>query len=511
MPETTLSNKRIVKNTLFLYIRMLLIMGISLYTSRVVLDKLGVEDYGIYSLVGSFITIFSFISGPMIAATQRFLNFSLGKNDIAETQKVFNASLVIHIGIALLVIILAETVGLWFLKNRMIIPENRIDAAFWTYQYAVISTSFLVITYPYNATIIAHEKMKTFAYVSVLDATLRLAVVFLLTLSPNDDLIFYAFLTMVVQIIIAVIYFIYCRLNFTETKLRIKDIGSKLYKDIISFSGWNLLGNIANVCLTQGRNILLNIFFGPTLNTPKGLATQVQGAVNQLCTNFQTAQNPQIVKSYAIGETDYMKELVYRSSKISFYLTFILALPILMKTNFILSIWLKDIPDYTTPFIQYSMLLSLIQALAGPLITGSMATGDVKKIMSVIAIFFWAIIPLGYIVLKMGGSPVSIFVVQLILFIIAHYMRIRIVGKQLNFSLKQYFHKVLLPISKVTFIATIIALFFKDYTKDSLLNILGYFVIIESMLIALIWFLGISSTEKTAICNFIKFKLKKKE
>ena len=197
MPQATLSNKRIVKNTLFLYIRMLLIMGISLYTSRVVLDKLGIEDYGIYGLVGSAITIFSFISGPMIAATQRFLNYSLGKNDKTETQKVFNASLIIHIGIALFVIILAETIGLYFLENKMVIPTNRSDAAFWVYQYAVISTVFLVITYPYNAAIIAHEKMDVFAYVSILDTTLRLTVVYLLTFSPDDNLTFYALLTVI--------------------------------------------------------------------------------------------------------------------------------------------------------------------------------------------------------------------------------------------------------------------------------------------------------------------------
>ena len=508
MPQATLSNKRIVKNTLFLYIRMLLIMGISLYTSRVVLDKLGIEDYGIYGLVGSAITIFSFISGPMIAATQRFLNYSLGKNDKTETQKVFNASLIIHIGIALFVIILAETIGLYFLENKMVIPTNRSDAAFWVYQYAVISTVFLVITYPYNAAINAHEKMDVFAYVSILDTTLRLTVVYLLTFSPDDNLTFYALLTMVVQIIIAAIYFIYCKLHFSETRFKINQIEWSLYKSIISFSGWNLLGNIANVCLTQGTNILLNLFFGPTLNTPKGLATQVQGAINQLCTNFQTAQNPQIVKSYAIGELEYMKNLIFRSSRISFYLTFVLALPILMKTEFVLSIWLKEIPTFTIPFIQYTMLFSIIQSLASPLLTGSMATGNVKRIMSVIAIFFWSIIPLGYMAFHLGGSPTSIFAIQLILFIIAHYMRIRIVGKQLGFSIEEYWHRVLSSTCCIAFISTFIALLLRMYMESGLITNLAYLFIIEMFLLTCIWFIGLQKDEKNAIITFIKLKLK---
>ena len=510
MHQATLSNKRIVKNTLFLYIRMLLIMGISLYTSRVLLDKLGIEDYGIYGLVGSFITIFSFISGPMIAATQRFLNYSFGKKDEIETQKVFNASLIIHISIALFVIILAETIGLYFLENKMVIPTNRSEAAFWVYQYAVISTVFLVITYPYNAAIIAHEKMDIFAYVSILDTILRLTVVYLLTFSPGNELTFYALLTMVVQIIIAAIYFIYCKLHFPETHFKINHIEWSLYKRIISFSGWNLLGNIANVCLTQGTNILLNLFFGPTLNTPKGLATQVQGAINQLCTNFQTAQNPQIVKSYAIGELAYMKNLIFRSSRISFYLTFILALPILMKTEFILSIWLKEIPAFTIPFIQYTMLFSIIQSLASPLLTGSMATGDVKRIMSVIAIFFWSIIPLGYMALYLGGSPTSIFAIQLALFIIAHYMRIRIVGKQLEFSIQEYWHRVLNSICCITFISTFISLLLRKYMENGLITNLVYLFIIEMFLLTCIWFIGLQKDEKNAIVTFIKLKLKSK-
>ena len=382
MSSKIIDSKRIARNTLLLYSRMMLMMFISLYTSRLVLKILGVEDYGIYNIVGGIVAMFSFIGGAMIAATQRFLNFYMGKNDNIKLKQVFNASLIIHIFIALIIIVISETIGLWFLYNKLIIPNIRFDAAFWCFQISILSTAFVIMSYPYNATIIAHEKMKAFAYVALVEASLKLLIVYLLQIQKGDKLILYGFLMMIIQISVTLLYVSYCKKHFKETKLQFKGIPIKLYKEIISFSGWNFLGNIANVCLMQGTNILLNMFFGPTVNAAKGISGQVQNAVNSFCVNFQTAQNPQIVKSYAANEMEEMHKLVFRSSRFSFYLVLLFSVPIIIKSEDILNIWLENPPEYSSVFVQYTMLFILIRSLANPLLTSSLATGNVKKIMS---------------------------------------------------------------------------------------------------------------------------------
>lgn len=500
------SDKRLLKNTMLLYIRMLFMMLINLYASRLILEKLGVEDYGIYNIIGVVVALFTFISGAMTASTQRFLNYYLGLKDLIGLNKAFNASQVIHIFISLSVLILAETIGLWFLYNKLVIPIERFDAAFWTYQCSIISTCIIIISYPYNATIIANEKMGAFAYISILENILKFAIIFLLGQNEYDKLVLYAVLLMTIQFIITSIYRIYCTKHFPETHFNIKNIPKRLYKEILSFSGWNLLGNIANIALIQGTNILLNLFFGPTVNAAKGISVQVQNAVGAFCSNFQTAQNPQIMKSFSSGELNEMHSLVCRTSRFSFYLMLIFSVPIIMKTNDILILWLKNPPEYTSIFVQYTMIFNLIQSLANPLLTSSLATGNVKKIMLYIAILFWLIIPLGYIMLKLGGDPIIIFQIQLALYILAHTMRIYIVCHQIKLSIRIYISNVLIPIIKIALFTSILGYTLSHYFDNSFLSLLTYATTCFIATIGIIYIWGLKLEEKKTIINFLKNK-----
>ena len=315
-------------------------MLVSLYTSRVILNTLGVEDYGIYNVVGGVVSMFAFFNSAMSSATQRFLSDEIGKGDFVQLRKTFNATQVIHIGIAVFIFILAETVGLWFVKTYLVIPPERLEAAIWVYHFSVLSFMVSIIQVPYNATIIAHERMNVYAYVSIIEVSLKLLIVFMLRWITYDKLKLYGILHFGVVFIIAAIYRVYTRRNFEESKFEfVKD--QKLYKTLISYSVWNLFGNIAGVAKGQGVNILLNIFYGPVVNAARGIAMQVQAAVNSFVSNFQMAVNPQIIKSYAADEREYMYSLVIRGSKFSFYLLFFLSLPIMIEVDQILKLWLK--------------------------------------------------------------------------------------------------------------------------------------------------------------------------
>ncbi len=510
MHDNSANNKRIAKNTVFLYFRMMLMMAISLYTSRIVLEKLGIEDYGIYNVIGGLVIIFSFINGAMITSTQRFLNYSIGLNDGNELRKVFNASQIIHFGIAALLVVIAETIGLWFLYHKMSIPIERMDAAFWTFQLTVATTAFLIFSYPYNALIIAHEKMNVFAYVSIVEVLLKLVVVYLLSMFDYDRLIFYAFLIMMVQISVTLMYRIYSTKHYDETKFMMRGISKGLYGKIISFSGWNLLGNIAHVCLNQGTNVLLNIFFGPAVNAAKGISMQVENAVNQLCSNFQTAQNPQIIKSYAAKDYDYMRKLIFASSRMSYYLTLVLAVPIIFKVDFILSLWLKNVPNLTGLFVQYAMVCCVIQALGRPLLTGCIATGNVKKLMSVLATFFWSVILWVYVALKLGGEPVVVFQILVVLYLIAHCIRIRIASKQLGFSVLLYIQQVLLPILSVTAVVLLLTYGLKTLWNSVTVGSLGFILMDGVLIVTACWLLGFTKSEKATIITVVYKKLNKK-
>ena len=407
---TTSSNKRIAKNTLMLYFRMIIILGMRLYTSRIILNTLGVEDYGIYNVVGGIVIMLSFLNSAMTTGTTRFLSFELGRGEFIKMARVFSMSLNIHAMIAVVIFILAETLGLWFLNTHLNIPAERMNAANWAYQFSIMTFMVAVLSIPYHALIIAHERMNVYAYVSIVEVSLQLFIVFMLQWFGFDKLKLYSVLVFLVSLLVRGIYGLYSSKNFKESKYRF--IWDKsLFKTLMSFAGWNLWGNAAGVLSGQGVNMLLNIFFGPAVNAARGIAYSVKAAVHQFVNNFQTAMKPQIIKSYASNDLKYMHKLISQGAKYSFFLLLFLSLPILLETKIILKIWLKIIPEYTIIFTQLVILNELISSLSGPLMTAAHASGRIKNFQLTVGGLLFLILPFSWIFLKLGYPPqVTIYI-----------------------------------------------------------------------------------------------------
>lgn len=449
------SSSRIAKNTLMLYCRMLLTLVITLYTSRVVLRILGIEDFGIYNVVGGIVIMFGFLNSAMSLGTQRFLSYELGKGNLKELQKTFQIALNIHIGFALIIVLLAESIGLWFLLTQLNVPADRMGAAIWVYQFSILSFLVTVVQVPYNATIIAYERMNVFAYVSILEVTLKLLVVFTLEWISYDKLKLYASFQFFVSFAIALIYQIYCRYHFTECRFAfIWD--KKRYYYLLSYAGWNLFGNLASVGFNQGVNLLLNMFFGPVVNAARGIAYQVNSAILSFVSNFQLALNPAIVKSYASGDKWYMLLLVNQGAKYSFMLLSMLAIPILLETKYVLNLWLGIVPPYVVSFCQLIIVNALIDSFSGTLMIAAQATGRIKKYQSIVGTILLLNVPFSYICLKNGMSPESTIYVSIFLSVIAFSTRLFILRDLLDFKIIPYLVHVVLLSVIVMFIATLL-------------------------------------------------------
>ena len=472
MSDTSSANKRIAKNTLVLYIRMLFTMGISLFTSRVILQTLGVEDYGISSVVGGVISMFTFINAAMVSSTQRYLNFELVRGDANQLRSVFSTSLQIHALIALAIIVLSETVGLWFLNEKLVIPEARMTAAMWVYQCSILSCAVSIMSTPYNAVIVAHEKMSAFAYISILDVSLKLLVVYLLVVLPFDKLIILAILNLLVQLFIRYIYTIYCHRHFPESYFQFR-FNKTLFKEMFGFAGWSFWGNLAAILYTQGLNMMLNIFFGPIVNAARGIAVQVQSAVQQFVGGFQTALNPQITKNYASNNLPQMHSLMFRSARFSFLLLFFLSLPVLMETNFILTLWLKTVPDDAVVFTQIMICISLIYTTANPCIIANQATGKVKIYQMVVGGILLLILPISYVVLKLGAPAYSVFIVHFCIESLAQFSRMYMLRKLIHLPLWQYMKNIYIPIVSTVAIAIILPLVVRMQFAEGWLRFLG--------------------------------------
>lgn len=478
-------------------------MLVSLYTSRVVLNVLGVEDYGAYAVVGGVVSMFGFFNGAMSSATQRFLSFELGKNDYIQLRKTFNATQIIHIGIALLVFILAETIGLWFLNNYLNIPDGRMEAARWVYHFSVVSFMISIIQVPYNSVIIARERMNVYAYVSILEVTLKLLIVFMLTWIAFDKLKLYGFLLLAVTAIIALIYRVYALKHFDETRFQVvKD--KVLYRTLVSYSGWNLFGNIAAVAKGQGVSIILNIFFGTVVNAAQGIANQVYGAVNSFVTNFQMASNPQIIKSYAAEDKAYMTNLVIRTSKFSFYLLFMLCLPVIIEIDYILKLWLKIVPEFTAIFTVLILINALIDSISGPLMTSLQATGKIRLYQSVVGILLILILPISYLFFKFGFAPESTFVVSICIAIIAFGFRLLLTKMQIpEFSIRQFLQEIVLRNISVVLLSVFIPWIIKYSISVGFIRLLivTLTALVSSALS--IYFIGLKKNEKRFVRNSI--------
>ena len=491
---------------MILYIRMFFILLISLYTSRVVLDTLGAEDYGIYNVVGGIIVMFGFINNAMSSATSRFITIAIGNNDAELITKVFSSSILIHIIIALIVVLLGETVGLWFFSEKLQIPEIRKEAAMWVYQFAIVSSIIMIISIPYNAVLVAYEKMSALAYISIIDAVLRLMVSFAITVAPWDKLITYSVLLLFVQLLIRIIYGLYCTKNFQLIRYkRVSD--KKLCYKMISFASWSLFGCMANVCYTQGLNVLLNIFWGPVVNAARGIAVQVQSVVNNFASNFQTAVNPQIIKYFAQKEMTAMFNLMCTSSKFSFYLLFMISLPIIFTTDILLSWWLKDVPDYTVIFLRLMLVTTLIDSVSNSLMRAADATGKIKKYHIIVGGILILILPISYVCLALGFQPYCVFIVHIIFCTIALVARLRIIKSLIGFPVLDFLHKVIVPIGKVVVFSVILPLVLSFQIYDSVLR---FFIIVVACLFSgasSIFLFGLTNNERKRILRRIFHKL----
>ena len=498
------STRRIAKNTLMLYFRQILILLVSLYTVRVVLNTLGAEDYGIYNVVAGVVVLFSFVNSAMASATQRFLNYSLGENNLKKTQEVYSSSLIVHLGIAVIFILLAETVGLWFVSNKLNIPEARKTATAIVYQFTIITTVFNILRVPYNAVIIAYEKMSFFAWLSILESFLKLVIVFLLVISGIDRLIFYAFLMTVVAMIILCFYKLYCNHTFEIAHYK-KTTDISLVKRILSFSGWSLFGAVANVANSQGTNIVLNMFTNVTVNAAMGIANQVNSAVYSFVGNFQTAFNPQIVKSYASDDREYFINLVCRTSKFSFFLLFLIALPLYINCGFILTIWLKNVPAYTIPFVRLILVWSLIETINGPLYMAIQSTGKIKLYQLIVGIINLSNIPLLIFSFSVGAGPLWLMYIKISLNLFALVFRIYLCYKLVDFPVKRFIlNSLLRPVLVV--VLSVLCLF---CCKQLLIIFHGFsFVFVTTIACLfftsiLVLLLGITKTEFNVFKSYI--------
>lgn len=505
--DSLINNKRIAKNTIILYIRMFVFMAIGFYTSRVILNTLGVEDYGIYNVVGGIVSMFTFINGGLASATSRNITFELGRGNAKKLRNVFGTSLTIHGIVSIIIIIVSETIGLWLFYNKMQIPLARLDAAMCVYQLSILTAILSIIMVPYNAAVIAHEKISAFAWMTLLDAILKLVIVFLLVAISYDKLMIYALLFFFVSIIDQVIYILYCLRHFPES--RIGFIWDKLLlKNMSSFAGWSLFGNLAGVAYTQGVNILLNIFFGPVVNAARGIAIQVQSIVQQFIRNFQLALNPQITKTYAANELSEMHKLMFRSARFSFLLMYFISLPVLLETNFLLVIWLKIVPENTVLFFRIIMCTSLIYATANPLIIANQATGVVKKYQMVCGSILLAILPLSYIALKMGAPAYSVFIIHFIIEIVTQCARMYMLRNLIDLPVSSYIKQIYLPLAGVIITSIILPVSFHCVMDEGVMRFLtvGFISVISVGLSS--FFIGLTKNEQLFFIEKIKGKLR---
>lgn len=495
MSEIATNNKRIARNTLLLYGRMSLIMAVSLFTSRIVLNTLGVVDYGIYNVVGSVVTMFAFLNGALITSTQRYLTFDLGKGDYEHLKKIFTTSIYVHGIISLLIVILSETIGLWFFYNKMVIPEERMTAAMWVYQLSILTMVIQVMSTPYNSIIIAHERMGVFAVISILETVLKLLIVYVLLVWTGDKLIVYSILVAAVQLLVRIIYTKYCKKHFEESVL-IKRTERSLLVEMFKFAGWNIWGNLAAALFGTGLNLLLNVFFGPIVNAARGIAVQVESAVAQFSTNFLMAVNPQITKLYAQNNLEEMHRLLFRSSKFACFLLLLFTIPLVIETEAILTIWLKNVPEYTVPFVRILLCIVIIDAMARPLMTAAAATGDVKKYQSVIGGILLSIVPIAYVVLKLGGDPTSVYIVHLAICILAFFTRLLIIRPMIKLSIRNFTSAVILPCLMVAIGSFILSRLVKEFLPASLIGVLLVCFISAVIVALLAYLIGLTKGER---------------
>lgn len=510
--EEAANNKRIALNTLFLYFRMIFLILIQLYSVPIILRSLGVEDYGIYNVVGGIVTMFTFVGGAMASGSQRFLAFALGRNDEDELRRVFDSTQTIYIVFAAILLIISELVGVWFLNYKMQIPESRIVAANWVFQFSVLSFVINLLAIPYNSAIIAHEKMSVFAYVSIADGLLKLLAAISLSWLKGDLLVWYALLICIISIIVRIAYQVYCSISFVECK-RFKLLwDNKLGVSLLSYSGWNMIGSLALIARNQGLNIVINIFFGPILNAAHSLAQQVSGVISQLINNVYLATRPQITKLYAQENVTGMWKMVFRSSKWTYFLLMIISIPAILEMENLLTLWLHDVPEYTVIITQLLIVSIVIETMVNQVVGAFQAQNKIKKYQLFSSTILLLNIPISYFSLKVFSNPIIPYIITCILSVL-YAISILYVGRsELNMDVIGYLKAVLLRVLLVTVLSFgIVALIF-DLTSMSIARIL--LTCVETVIVSLvfIWVIGTEKDERELIINKVNhiFNINKK-
>lgn len=507
--ESNSDTKRVIKNTAVLYLRMLIMMGLGLFTSRITLQALGVDDYGINSVVGGIVVVLGFLNNAMAGGTQRFINVALGKRDSEELNKVISNALLIHFGIALICLILAETIGLWFLNNYMVIPEGRMAAANWVYQFSVLTFVINILTVPYMASIIAHEKMSAFAWITIVDVVMKLVIVYALLYINTDKLILYAILIFISSNIVRYIYIRYCKNHFEECSIKSWAVDKSLMRSMVSFSSWTILGNLGFIAHTQGIAIVINLFFNVAVNAAQGIANQVNNYINQFVSNFLMAFNPQVVKTYAAGEIEEMHRLIIRGSKVSLLLVGLLATPLIIEMPNILFLWLGQVPEYTVIFVRLILLLTFFNSYSSLMAAAKGATGDIKIYQITLTIIGLLHLPLAWLFFVLGFEAYWAQVIYLFIIITLQIVRTWFVCRSIGMSQFFFYREAVMrsffSIGVALIIPVLMHLYMPDnYTRTILVCIVSLFL---SGITA--FFIGLSASERTIMLTTIKNRIRR--
>lgn len=493
------SNKTIAKNTMFLYIRMFIVMVVTFYTSRVILAVLGASDYGIYNVVGGIVTMMSFLNGALSSSSSRFLTYELGKGNMDQLKKTFSASLNLHICVALLVLLVGETVGLWFFYEKLVIPNERMNAAFWVYQFSIITTMVNFTQVPFNASLISHENMSVYAYVGLYEAISKLIIVYLLQIAPFDHLIVYALLLMLNTVGIQMFYRIYTSRKYSECRFNLVN-DKTIYKKLLGYSGWDLFGGVAVICQSQGINILLNLFFGPVVNAARAITFQIQGALNQFVTNFLTAVRPQLVKSFAADDYHRMYSLTFSAAKYSYLLMLALMLPLCFEISFVLKIWLGDnVPESTYEFTLIVMITYLMETFHSASLMSYHAIGRIKTGNIVGGTMMILALPLSYISLKIGFPAYSVFIVIFCVNFIQMFFGWWLIRRYVHFDWNMLIYKTYVPTILITILSSILPYIVVANMLEGWLRLIIVTVSIELPLLIMTYFIGVEKEDRVKI------------
>lgn len=510
MEDNKSQGKRIVRNTGVLYLRMLFLMAINFYTSRIILQALGVDDFGIYNVVGGFVAMFSVLSKSLSGAASRFLNYEMGKGNYDRLSKVFSTTVTIQVVLAIGVALICEAFGIWFVNNKMVLASDRLLAANWVFQFSIITFCINLISVPYNAAIIAHERMKAFAYVSIFEGIAKLAISFAVMVSPIDTLIFYAALICVLQFSIQYMYKHYCCRHFNECVYHFI-FDKKLMSEMFGYAGWNFIGSASATLRNQGGTILINIFFGPAVNAARAVANQVLNAVDGFAQNFMLAIKPQITQNYASDNLGYMMKLVFLGSRMTFYLLFFISLPVLLNTGFLLNLWLKDVPDHAVLFVQLTLVFTLLEHISGTLITAQLATGKIRNYQLVVGGIQLLNLPISYVVYKLGGFAESFVVVAIACGIACLIARLYMIRPLIGLRIKDFVIQVLGNIVKVSVASLFLPVLLTYYFPESILSfiIVSIGAVVSSGIS--IYIVGLNEKERSMLKDFAIKYIKKND